>query len=84
MKYEEIVARVADSTGYSQKLVDKTYKAYWKAVKMYIEALPLKDELTDEEFEDLRPNINIPSIGKLYVTLNKYHRTKNYIKAFNK
>ena len=76
MKYEEIVSRVADSTGYSKRLVDKTYRAYWKAVKMYIESLPLKKDLSDEEFLELRPNVNIPSIGKLYVTLNKYHRIK--------
>lgn len=84
MKYEEIVSRVADSTGYSKRLVDKTYRAYWKAVKIYIESLPLKKDLSDEEFLELKPNINIPSIGKFYVTLNKYHRIKNYIKAFNK
>lgn len=76
MEYEDIVSRVADSMGLSKKLVDRTYKAYWKAVKEYITTLPLKQDLSDEEFLKLRPNVNIPSIGKLYVTLDRYKTIK--------
>lgn len=76
MKYESIIAEVAQSTGCSKRFVDKTYKAFWRAVKEYISTLPLKEDLTDEEFLRLRPNVNIPSIGKLYVTLDRYHRLK--------
>lgn len=76
MEYEDIVSRVADSMGLSKKLVDRTYKAYWKAVKEYITTLPLKQDLSDEEFLKLRPNVNIPSIGKLYVTLARYKTIK--------
>ena len=76
MSYNEIIAKVADETGLPKTLVDRTYKSYWKTVREYICSLPLKENLTDEEFLRLRPNVNIPSIGKLYVTLDKYHRTK--------
>jgi hypothetical protein len=76
MTYDEMVSKVADSVGLSKKLVDRTYKAYWKAVREYVTALPLKKDLTDEEFMALRPNVNIPSIGKLYITLDKYKRIK--------
>jgi hypothetical protein len=76
MEYEDIVSRVADSMGLSKKLVDRTYKAYWKAVKEYITTLPLKQDLSDGEFLQLRPNVNIPSIGKLYVTLDRYKTIK--------
>ena len=76
MTYEEIISRVADSTGLSKKLVDRTYKSYWKAIREHIVSLPLKEDLTDEEFLRLQPNINIPSIGKLYVTLDRYRRLK--------
>ena len=58
------------------KIVDKTYRAYWRAIREHITSLPLKEDLTDEEFLRLRPNVNIPSIGKLYVTLDRYHRLK--------
>lgn len=76
MTYEEIISRVADSLGLDQRLVDKTYKAYWRAVKEHITSLPLKQDLTEEEFKRLQPNVNIPSIGKLYVTLGVYKKTK--------
>jgi hypothetical protein len=80
MSYEEIVAKVAEDNGLSKKFVDKVYKAYWKAVREYIKALPLKKDLTDEEFLELRPNVNIPSIGKLYVTLDNYKKKKKKFK----
>ena len=76
MTYNEIIAEVASSLNLSQKYVDRVYKAYWKAIRNYITALPLKDDLTDEEFLKLKPNINIPSIGKFYVSLNRYQRLK--------
>lgn len=76
MTYEEIVTRVAESTGLNEKLVDKTYRAFWRAVKEHIKALPLKEDLTEEEFLALKPNVNIPSIGKLYVTPERYKRVK--------
>ena len=76
MTYDEIIAQVAKSTGLSKKLVDKAYRAYWWAVKEYIRNLPLKEDLTDEEFSKLRPNVNIPSLGKFYVTLERYRKVK--------
>jgi hypothetical protein len=76
MTYGEIISKVAEDTGLSKILVDRTYRAYWRAIREHITSLPLKDNLTDEEFNKLRPNINIPSIGKLYVTLDRYRRMK--------
>lgn len=76
MTYGEIISKVAEDTGLSKILVDRTYRAYWRAIREHITNLPLKDDLTDEEFNKLRPNINIPSIGKLYVTLDRYRRMK--------
>jgi len=76
MKYEDIIDTVSMDTGLPKDLVERTYKAYWKAVRKHICSLPLKEELTDEEFQRLRPNVNIPSIGKLYVTLDRYRNIK--------
>lgn len=76
MTYFEILQKVSKDLGYSKQFVDKVYRAYWRAVREHIVSLPLKDDLTDEEFLKLQPNINIPSIGKLYVTLDRYHRVK--------
>ena len=76
--YQKIIAKVAEDLELSADHVDKVYKSYWKVIKSYIENLPLKEDLSDEEFNELRPNINIPSIGKLYVTLKRYHGMKKH------
>lgn len=76
MTYEEIISKVANDVNLSCTLVDRTYKTYWRTIREYISSLPLKENLTDEEFLKLKPNVNIPSIGKLYVTLDRYRRMK--------
>ena len=76
MEYKEIVSEISKRVNLPAKTVDKVYRAYWKAVKQHIVSLPLKDELSDEEFLKLQPNVNIPSIGKLYITLESYQRKK--------
>jgi len=76
MTYDEIVSEVAGSTGLSKRMVDKIYKLYWKSVREYIKSLPLKEDLTDEEFMKLKPNVNIPSLGKFYVSLDRYKKLK--------
>lgn len=73
---KSIVSKVAKETGVPPTTVSKIYRAYWKALRTHIESLPLKSDLTDEEFLALQPNINIPSIGKLYVTLERYKKVK--------
>lgn len=74
---EEIITQVSKETGIPRRIVDRTYRAYWRAIREYITSLPLKEELTDEEFLKLKPNVNIPSIGKLNVTLKRYKRVKS-------
>ena len=76
MTYDEIILEVSDKLGLAKGLVDRTYRAYWRSVREHIASLPLKEDLTDEEFMKLQPNVNIPSIGKLNVTLDRYHRMK--------
>lgn len=76
MTYDEIISKVAEELSLPVRLVDRTYRAYWKSIREHITSLPLKEDLTDEEFLKLQPNVNIPSIGKLYVTLDRYKRMK--------
>lgn len=78
MTYKDIIKKVAKETGLSEYIIDKTYRAYWKAVKEHVENLPLKDSLAEEEFCQLKVNINIPSIGKLTLPKDRYKRMTNY------
>ena len=82
MTLEEIFGKVAEDTGLTKDFVGKVYKAYWKAIREHITSLPLKEDLTDEEFSNLQPNVNIPSIGKLYITPERYRRMKDNYKKY--
>jgi hypothetical protein len=76
MTYNDIVTKVSGELNLPKGLVDKTYKAYWKVIREHITSLPLKEDLSQEEFSKLQPNVNIPSIGKLCVTPERYRRMK--------
>lgn len=80
MTYDEIIKKVSEENNLPKNLVDRTYRAYWKAIREHITSLPLKEDLSDEEFLKLQPNVNIASIGKLNVTLDRYKRMKKMIK----
>lgn len=80
MTYDEIIRKVSEENNLPKNLVDRTYRAYWKAIREHITSLPLKEDLSDEEFLKLQPNVNIASIGKLNVTLDRYKRMKKMIK----
>ena len=80
MTYKEIIGKVAEDTGLSKHIVDRTWRAYWRVIREHITALPLKKDLTDDEFLQLQPNVNIPSIGKLNVSLDRYKGMKKRYK----
>ena len=80
MTLDDIIVKVATDNNLPITFVGKVYRSYWRAINEYISSLPLKD-ITEEEFSTVRPNVNIPSLGKLYVTLDNYKKEKrNYIK----
>lgn len=73
---------VAKLLGMSPDVVEKVYKAYWLYIKATIESLPLKEDLTEEDFISLQKNFNVPSLGKLTCTLDKYKGIKDRFKFF--
>ncbi len=87
MKYNEIITKVSQETGLPGKVVDKVFKAYWFFIRTSLQALPLKEILTEEDFLRLKTNFNIPSLGKLTCTYEDYLRQKKrheHITAFRK
>ena len=68
----DIILSVSKDLGISPDVVEKVYRAYWLYIKTTIEALPLKENLTEKEFLKLRTNFNIGSLGKLCVTYKHY------------
>ena len=84
MKYSNIISKVSEELGLSRELVENTYKAYWNFIRDTIEKLPLKTELTQSEYKNLRPNINIPYLGKLTCTYKRYIGIRNRFNIINK
>lgn len=83
MKYIDLVSIVSKELNIPIKVVDKAYKSYWEFIKTTIQALPLKEDINEEEFSKLRTNFNIPSLGKLVCTYDRMVGVKkrfNYIK----
>ena len=77
MGYKEIISRVGIELGLPEELVDSAYNSYWDFIRDTIKGLPLKENLTQEQFRRLRTNINIPSLGKLHCTYERYLGMKN-------
>lgn len=81
---KEIIKTVSEELKIPSDTVNLVYKNYWKYIKDTIESLPLKENLTKEDFKKLRTNFNIPSIGKLNLSEDRYNRKKqNFNKNIN-
>jgi hypothetical protein len=68
---EQIVSKVAKELNLPEKLVKKVYNDFWFAIKNNIQGIPLRKDITKEEFDKLRTSFNIPSLGKLYISYNQ-------------
>ena len=84
MRFKDIINKVSEELDLPKDLVENTYKAYWNFIKNTIEELPLKTELTQKEYGNLKTNINIPSLGKLHCTYNRYIGIRNRFNIINK
>lgn len=87
MKYSSILEKVSKELNIPEEVVDRAYKSYWEFIKEKIQSLPLKEDISEEEFSKLRTNFNIPALGKLTCTYDRMLGVKkrfNYIKELRK
>ena len=79
MTFKQIIKQVAKELNLPEDLVRNTYKSYWKVIRQIIESNDIKYSkdyiITANEFNSKQMNINIPSIGKLNCTYDKYQKT---------
>lgn len=68
--FQSIIEQVSTKHNLPKEVVLVAYRSYWEFIKQTIQELNFKD-ITEEEFNNMRTNFNIPSIGKLYVTWDK-------------
>lgn len=53
------------------EVVKLIYTSYYKFIRKTIKEIPLKETMTEDEFNLYRTNFNIPSLGKLYCTYDR-------------
>ena len=80
MTYSEIVEKVSGDINIPPDTVNKAYKAFWAFIRNSIQELDLKKDITEEEFLNLRTNFNIPSLGKITCTYDRYKGVKEKFK----
>ena len=87
MTFKQIIKQVAKELNLPEDLVRNTYKSYWKVIKQIIERNNIKSNdnliFTSDEFNNNIININVPSIGKLNCTYDKYLKTINRFNLIN-
>ena len=84
MKYTKVLDQVSNKLNLPKDFVDKVYKSYWLSIKEHIQSLPLKDTKNETVFNNLKININIPSIGKLYTTQERIQNIKENYNKYHK
>lgn len=77
---KSILEQVSKSLGIPLDVTTEAYNSFWEFVRSSIEDLPLKEDLSEEQFNQLQTNFNIPSIGKLYCTYDRYKGIKDRYK----
>lgn len=73
---EKEIKRLSEELSIPKEVVKAAYKGYWKFIKEKIEALPLKENLSEAEFSSYRTNFSLIGLGKLYCTYPDYLKIK--------
>lgn len=76
MRYSQIIQKIAKKYDLDETIVIDIYNSYWKFIKTTIENLPLKEIRTQEDFNKLKTNFNLMSLGKLSCTIDKWNKLK--------
>ena len=77
---QEVIKQLSEELHLPQEVVEKTYGVYWAFIRKTINVLPLKEDLTEEEFSKLRTNFNLPFLGKLSCTYDRWLRVRKSLK----
>ena len=63
----KVIEEVALKLNLPYRYVWEVYNGYWKYVRHHLTSLPLKENISEEDFAKLRTSVNVPSLGKFYI-----------------
>lgn len=69
-----IYIKVGEELNLPPNIIKNTYKWYWAFIKNKIEELDFSNELSEQQFSNLKTSFNIVGLGKLASTYNKYRK----------
>ena len=79
---KRIIRLTAMELKLTEAVVEVVYRDYWKFIRDTFSNIPLKEITTEEEFNQYKTSINLPSLGKMYTTwdkVEKYRRRRYYV-----
>lgn len=71
-----IIEKVSEDLKITENETKKAYDSFWLFIKDYIQNIPLKEELTEDELNKYKTSFNIPCLGKLSCTYDRYKKCK--------
>ena len=80
----DIIEEVSETLGTPPGVCMKAYMSYWKFVKESLESLPLKGNLKEEDFQDMRTSVNVPSLGKFYCDYKRWEGIRKKFEILKK
>lgn len=76
MKYEKQLSKVAQDLNLPLEVVREAYFSFWKFTKDKMKEIPLKEDLTEEQFNEYRTSFNVPSLGKFTCSYDRMLNVK--------
>ena len=74
---DDVIKELARQLNLPEKVIYKTYLAYWTFIRTTAESMQFPQGISEEEFNDMRKSFNIPYIGKLYCSYKRYKNVYN-------
>ena len=73
----DIYKKVGKQVGLDSETIRQIYESYWTFIRNTIEKMTLEQDISIQEFENMKTSFSIPSLGKLFIPYFK-------LKAINK
>ena len=83
MKYEKQLTKVAQDLNLPIEVVREAYFSFWRFIKDKMKDIPLKEDLTEEQFNKYRTSFNVPSLGKFTCSYGRMLNVKK-VKLYKK